>query len=200
MARIRGRRAEDTRRAAVAAATAAFARDGFEKASLGRIAAAAGVTAPALAYHFGDKAGLRDAVIADVHAGLLGLTADLATGPSLEALVSDVYGRLEARREGILVLLRSVIERGGVGAPVRKEHVGPAMAAVVPVLARTFGATERRARAGLVALTHLVVRFVTHTPEDNAEMLGTPVGEPTRAAIVDILCDVARTFLSPAQT
>jgi AcrR family transcriptional regulator len=54
----RGLKAEETRRALVAAARALFARHGYHAVGVRELTAQAGVTRGALAHHFGDKQGL----------------------------------------------------------------------------------------------------------------------------------------------
>jgi AcrR family transcriptional regulator len=88
------RTAEDTaatRAALVDAALFAFARDGIDRATLARIAEAAGVTRGAVYHHFADK----DALLAAV----LGETWDVVAAPiwaALDTPGSPLAARLEA--------------------------------------------------------------------------------------------------------
>ena len=60
----------DVRRRILRAATEVFADKGYAGASIADISSAARVTKPMLYYYFGDKAGLFDAVIEQVHGRL----------------------------------------------------------------------------------------------------------------------------------
>lgn len=66
MARKKGVTTEETRRALLDAAGAVFARKGFDAASIADIATEAGVTSGSIYSHFGSKAGLLAATLADV--------------------------------------------------------------------------------------------------------------------------------------
>lgn len=64
-------RGDRTRAAVLVAARRRFAEDGFEGATIGRIATDAGVSEPTVSFHFGSKAGLLVAVIEDWYDDLL---------------------------------------------------------------------------------------------------------------------------------
>ena len=64
-------RRERTRAAVLDAARVRFAEDGFDTATLARIAADAGVAEPTIAHHFGSKAGLLVAVMQAYYARLV---------------------------------------------------------------------------------------------------------------------------------
>lgn len=69
MAGVKGQvqtRGTERRAAIVDAAVELFARSGYQGTSLGEIAQRVGVSAPAILHHFGSKAGLLVAVLADV--------------------------------------------------------------------------------------------------------------------------------------
>ena len=74
------RSSEQTRAALIEAATAVFARRGYAGASVSELVRAAGVTAPVLYHHFGDKAGLYHAVVARAYDVVLGALAEAAAG------------------------------------------------------------------------------------------------------------------------
>lgn len=61
--RIQAERSTMTRQRIIQAAVEIISKSGFKKASMGQIAAAAGVTTGAIQHHFGDKAGILFAVI-----------------------------------------------------------------------------------------------------------------------------------------
>lgn len=79
-----------TRRDILAAARGIFGRSGYEAASVGAIAKAAGVTTGALYHHFVDKPALFAAVAEEIEAELV-LAVVKANGPTI-----DSWARLEA--------------------------------------------------------------------------------------------------------
>jgi AcrR family transcriptional regulator len=89
--------AEQTRRAIVTAARAAFAQQGFAAASTTAIGAAAGVTRGALYHHFADKTELFRAVFVEIEQELneTVLAAALAESDSLGAFVAGCAAWLD---------------------------------------------------------------------------------------------------------
>jgi AcrR family transcriptional regulator len=89
--------AEQTRRAIVAAARAAFAAHGFAAASTTAIGAAAGVTRGALYHHFADKTALFRAVFVEIEQELneTVVAAALAESDSLGAFVAGCEAWLD---------------------------------------------------------------------------------------------------------
>lgn len=80
----------DTQANLIDAATAVFAQRGYAGASVSELVRAAGVTAPVLYHHFGDKAGLYRAVVARAYDVVLGTLREAAAGAATyaEALVA----------------------------------------------------------------------------------------------------------------
>ncbi len=70
----------DCRAQLIAAATPLFARKGLHGVSIRELAGAAGVNCSMIAYHFGGKAGLYEAVVREVFSGMLEI-AELAKEP-----------------------------------------------------------------------------------------------------------------------
>lgn len=212
MPRIKGRKPEETREAALEAAIWAFAELGYANATLAVIAHKAGVTAATLPYHFRDKQGLWDAVIADFYKKLLafGSTLGGVGGPapgedsgalasaSLEQALTRVYDWSERNRNGIRVIIRNVIETGALDQQVREVRMGMALELVSRVVAQRFQVDEARARDAAIAVTHLVTRFVTNSPDDNLAAFGVSSPAEVRRRVIDILVRVARALLAPA--
>lgn len=151
-------RGEETRARIVAAAIAAFGEEGYEQASTRRIAARAGVNAPALQYYFDSKEGLHRACAEYI---IERVSAILA--PALERAASAVRGagRGAADREEALDSLCALLEAVADGlvaagsenwsqfiARGRAEGAGPAMA----LIHEQIGAPLLDATAELVAI------------------------------------------------
>ncbi len=195
MGRIKGRKPEDTRDAVLAAATAAFAERGFANATLGHIAKRAGVTAATLPYHFGDKQGLYDAVVDSIYKDLMNFGDTIRTPATFADVIAAVYAWAERRRNGIRVMLRSVIEGGGLEHRVREMKMGPALDLISRLLAQRFGVPDQGAREAVIALTHLIMRFVTNTPDDNRLAFRAADADEARDRIVALLVKVGRNLM-----
>jgi AcrR family transcriptional regulator len=91
----------DVRRRILRAATEVFADKGYAGASIADISSAARVTKPMLYYYFGDKAGLFDAVIEQVHGRLKqGLSSRIRDDRSATDQLADIAELVfEATRE-----------------------------------------------------------------------------------------------------
>ena len=195
MGRIKGRKPEDTRDAVLTAATVTFAERGFANATLGMIASRAGVTAATLPYHFGDKQGLYDAVVDAIYKDLLAFGPTLSGPNSFAQVVDAVYGWAELRRDGIRVMLRSIIEAGGLDTKIRELRMGPVLDGMSRLIASHYETPVTSAREMVVTLTHLVMRFVTNRPEDNCVAFGVATPAEARARIVDVMARVGADLL-----
>jgi AcrR family transcriptional regulator len=195
MPRIKGRRPEDTREAILTAAVAVFGEVGYDDATLAIIARRAGVTAATLPYHFKDKQGLWDAVLGVFYTELMAFGRGLELNRPLVALLDDVFGWCLEHRQAIRVIIRNVLEMGRLDVSVEKR-MGPALALVSLLAARRFDTTAERARDAAIALSHLIVRFVTNTVEDNMVSFGEATPEGVRRRIVGLLETVARALLA----
>ncbi|MFT7579538.1 MAG: AcrR family transcriptional regulator [Myxococcota bacterium] len=194
MGRIRGRKPEDTRESVLAAATVTFAERGFANATLGLIAERAGVTAATLPYHFGDKRGLYNAVIEGIYNDLLAFGRSFESEPDLTfaEVVERAYAFSEAHRDGIRVMLRTVIETGALDEDVREVRLGATLDVVSRMLAAHYNVDLESGREAIIAITHLVSRFVTNSVEDNCKAFGVSNAEACRERIVALLTRTGR--------
>ncbi len=196
MPRLKGRTKPATRQMILGAAVKTFGEVGFGRVSLARIAAAGGVSPAALCQHFGDKEQLYEAATDEVYRGLVAGLGGLDPALPLAELIEKIYAHAEASRVGVRLLLRRILEAGGVDARTKARHVAPLLEAASERVAAIYGLPPQRAREALVALGHLVSRFVTNAPADNAVALGVARPEEARARIVQLLTAVARHLLA----
>lgn len=110
-----------TRQRLLDAAVRIFSRDGYAAAKLDDIATLAGVTRGAIAHHFGGKAEVFRALIAERH-GVVGETVDAAQagggGPlqTLRALLVGLLVRLETDDSYRMMNELMLFQRGGIPA------------------------------------------------------------------------------------
>ena len=195
MPRIAGRSRQDTRRAVLSASRRAFGELGLAGASLSVIAERAGVTPATLCHHFGGKQGIYEAVTDEVYRELGTLASAIDPSRPLEELIDAVYAHAERNAQGIRFLLRQIAEAGGVPEHVRKRHMGPWLERLSALIAVRFDVDVQAARTAIVALTHLVMRFVTNTEEDNRLALDAANARETRVRVVAILTGTAQHLL-----
>jgi AcrR family transcriptional regulator len=168
---------------------------GLAGASLSVIAERAGVTPATLCHHFGGKQGIYEAVTDEVYRELGTLASAIDPSRPLEELIDAVYTHAERNAGGIRFLLRQIVEAGGVPAHVRKRHMRPWLEKLSAILGARFDVDAQAARTAIVALTHLVMRFVTNTEEDNRVALDAADARETRARIMTILTGTAQHLL-----
>lgn len=195
MPRIKGRKPETTREAALDAAVWAFAELGFENATLALIAQKAGVTAATLPYHFKDKQGLWDAVIESFYRDLFEFAAKIRPDETLEDVLPRFYDWAVAHRHGVRVIIRNVIETGSLDRSVRELRMDRAIGLVAALAQSRYGIAEGPARDAAIAVTHLITRFVTNSPEDNRKAFLVDSDAVLRDRIVAVLLRTARCLL-----
>lgn len=195
MPRIKGRKPEATREAALDAAVRAFAELGFASATLAIIAQKAGVTAATLPYHFTDKQGLWDAVIDAFYKDLFEFAMTVKPGGGLEGELPRFYDWAVEHRNGIRVIIRNVLENGGLDRVVREERMIRAFDIVAQLTMQRYGVLEPQARDATIAVTHLITRFVTNSAEDNRRAFAVATDAEARERIVGILLKTAKVLL-----
>jgi AcrR family transcriptional regulator len=195
MPRIKGRKPEATREAVLAAAEWAFAEYGYENATLAVIAQKAGVTAATLPYHFSDKKGLWDATIAEFYKALFVFAAEFTPNDDLDSSLPRFYDWALAHRDGIRVIIRNVIETGSLDREVREVGMMRAFDIVAMLAMKRYGVDPIAARDATIAVTHLMTRFITNSPDDNRQIFKVDSEAEVRERIVQILRKTARALL-----
>ncbi|MGW2632672.1 TetR family transcriptional regulator [Streptomyces chattanoogensis] len=160
---MRQERAEQTRRALIAAAGAEFDLRGYAGTSLARISAAAGVTMGALTFHFPSKDNLADAVqsagAATTRAALHRLDAQPVTALQSVIDLTHALAQLLAETVSVRAASRLSRERPGTSVPWRSAW----LPALQDALARADA--EHGPHAGLKDLETLVVYLVSGAEE-----------------------------------
>ncbi len=136
---VQGESAEDVRRRLVAVARDLFAKRGFGEVGIREIARAADVTPGMIAYYFGGKQGLYEAMLASVFEEMLARVRELAALPtegigSLAALIR-LYVATIASQPWVPALLMREIVTGDPEARARfVERFASRVATLVPGL------------------------------------------------------------------
>jgi AcrR family transcriptional regulator len=179
---------KDTRRALIDAAAEVIARRGVEAASTREIYVRAGVKAPTLYHHFGDKQGLLDAVVTDAFERYLARKRALRPTGDPAADVRQGWDTHVAFARANPALYRLMWPAGHADLP-------PAAAESARALREGFGrlasqgklrpgVTPRHAARALSAALGGVTAAITRDPDDpgNAALSAT-----VRDAVIDAL-------------
>ena len=145
-----------------------FAEKGFERTSIREIAQAAGANVAAIAYYFGDKAGLYRTVfhepLGDHCPGTIAFAADaLPLDARMRRFFDDFLAPLKLGEAVGLVMrlhFREMVEPTGVWAEAIENEIKPQHAALVRVLQREFGLS--RPDADLQRLAFAIVGMAVH--------------------------------------
>lgn len=198
---------DNTRLRIRAAGLGAFAREGYARATTRMIAAAAGVTLPVIAYHFGNKEGLHracaEAIVESYREHMLPLVATarrLADGGTLsapaarewldrllDALVAAIAAAPE-RRLATDFVLRELSDQGPGYALLLRELWRPGILLVADLLAIARGqvVTTDADRTGALMLLAALTAFTTQAPVSMAVMGWDHLGAAQRGQIADL--------------
>ena len=178
----------DTRRALVDAAAEIIARRGVEAASTREIYARAGVKAPTLYHHFGDKQGLLDAVITDAFERYLAAKRALpATDDAATAIRQgwDLHVSFARDNPSLYQLMwppRQADLPAAAAQSARELHEGFARLASRGALRP--GVTSRHATRTLAAALSGVTAAITRDPADPGN---DALSATVRDAVIDAL-------------
>ncbi|MFG1477700.1 TetR family transcriptional regulator [Xanthobacter sp. V4C-4] len=199
---VRKRDAAATRARILAAAGAAFARDGLAGARVERIAAAAATNVQMIYRYFGDKEGLYRAVLEATYAHLRTLERglDLAALPPLEGVRRLVEFTFDYLRDtpDFVAIIRNENMAGATFArqvPRLRETALPLLAAIDDLVTRgvAAGAFSIRPAAADLYITILSLA-ITHVAQRDtlSALLGFDLADPgwlarRRADVVDVV-------------
>jgi AcrR family transcriptional regulator len=179
---------KDTRRALIDAAADVIARRGVEAASTREIYARAGVKAPTLYHHFGDKQGLLDAVVTDAFERYLAAKRALPVTGDAAAAIRQGWDLHVSFARSNPCLYRLMWPPGQAELPAaaaqsaRELHEGFARLAERGALRP--GVTPRHAARTLAAALSGVTAAITRDPADPGnDVLSATV----RDAVIDAL-------------
>ena len=192
---------ENTRAALLRAGEQLFARHGFQGAGLSALTREAKANKAAVSYHFGGKRGLYDAVLDQSGKRFAGLFDELiARDPNddLDGFMAHVWSRIRAESTHARIVLRAVLDDGRPPENVvwmRAERLPEACARVAPL----FGVAPQRLRLIAVALNLLASRFAVVDDDELCALTGAADIEAANRVVVELLTDVARSYLADQQ-
>ncbi|MFZ5476107.1 MAG: TetR/AcrR family transcriptional regulator [Myxococcota bacterium] len=161
---------EPTRERILESVAPVFAEDGFDGARTRSLAQAAGVNVATIAYHFGDKQGLYDALVDRAYQKVLELDLFVPLEGDrearLRAVVRTVYAFAVRHRVFVRILLRHVLETRRLPEAARLRWAQPLMQRAAVVLAQLEIPLDPDRLLAVHSLQHLVVRYAISEEED----------------------------------
>ena len=147
-----------------------FAERGFAGSTTRVLADAAGVNVATLAWHFGGKQGLYEAVIDHMYEGLtaIEIPADLPQerDERIRRVVREVFAYFRTRRDNVRLLQRHVLDRDALPESVSGRWTPQLLAKSLEVVQLLELDPDRDHRLALLDLNHLVSRYVLSNPAD----------------------------------
>ena len=188
---------KETARRILAAAIPCFAAKGKSGTTTRDVAGAAGVNVATLAYHFGGKDGLYEAAIRSLYERFLQVDADLLDlrgdpRARIEALMRLLYGLAREHQPEVRLLVRHVVEHGGLPASVQTDGwVATFLARIETLFTRLDLALPSDWRLRVLSLSFLLARYAISTSAD----LAPYVDADAEAAVADHLARLAGDML-----
>ena len=183
------------------AAAELFARHGVGRTTVREIAAAADVNVAMVSHHFGGKEPLYRACLEAMYAELDGMQAQLLTalaehddlGRAVREAVIGGYRYACVHRPAARLVMRHVIDTGGVPQKRRDTLLVPFLDAASRPLARRTGRSEAELRTILMSLMFLTTRYALASADELAAVIGRPDADATevQATIADRLAQQA---------
>ena len=189
--------ATDTKARILEACGPVFAERGFAGATTRVLADAAGVNVATLAWHFGDKQGLYDAVIAKHLEDLLSLELP-STWPTeredrIRAAVAVCWQYIVERRAVAGLILRHLLDNRQLPEAARGELASKLARRGLELMAAIGMSPGQDWRLALLSLNHLMVRYAL---SDDADLEAWTGPEAPRTAVQAHLEEVAVRLLS----
>ncbi|MBI1948791.1 MAG: TetR/AcrR family transcriptional regulator [Deltaproteobacteria bacterium] len=200
MARPVGADAAATRARILDAAVTLVAERGIDGTSIRDIAAGAKVSLATVLHYYGSKEGLYDSCIDAMYAELDQLRGAIFTafrpGVGVEQLLDDAVTAaltfVRQHRQANRILLRTILDEGGMRPERRDRYLGAFLDDVAAALAPVFGLDAAQVKIRLQSLTHLMVRYSLHNAAE-LKMITGAKSEADAAVVVERhLVEVAR--------
>jgi AcrR family transcriptional regulator len=159
-----------TRERILEAAGRLFSEQGFDGTSTRQVGAAAEANIGTIAYHFGGKEGLYNAVLARMYERVLELRLpeDLSGPPEarVRAVMAAVWAFCRSERPAVRLLLRHVLERGSLPVTVRDQWGALALARAIEIQTALGIEDLADRRLALLSLNHLLARYCVSSAQD----------------------------------
>lgn len=198
MARIAGVKREQTRAKVLDAAARVFAEVGFDGAKMRELASEADVNVATLSYHFGDKQGLYEAVVAQMYEGLnsFGETLDLVGDDPVGRLVAAAWDFANEQRDALRVVHHRLVRFGEADPVIGDEWLGERVTVFADRLGSLVGVSAEHARMALLSAQYLLARYALSNAAERCRITATDDPMEADARIVSHLTEVARRLLA----
>jgi AcrR family transcriptional regulator len=208
MARPVAADAEATRARILHSALKLVADNGIEGTSIRDVAAGAKVSLATVLHYYGSKDGLYEACIAAMYAELdplrAALFASFRPGVAMDVLLADAVRAavkfVRQHRTAHRILMRMMIDEGGMRAERRDKWLKPFVEDTSAILAPLLGLPSARVRLTAQTIVHLAVRYSLHNAAELRIITGEDDDAAALAAVEQHIIDVTLAMLLPAKS
>jgi len=208
MARPVAADADATRARILAAAVGLVSERGIEGTTVRDVAARARVSLATVLHYFGSKDGLYAACVQAMDDELAALRVELlsssAPGVSRAELLSRMVRRAWAfacaHRVAHRIILRMVLDHGGLPQERIESLLRPGLADAEQVLAPLLGVPPLRARLAMQTLVQLVARYAICGEDELRVITGAATAADAERVVGDHLVDLAAGLLLSSET
>lgn len=203
MARPVAADAEATKARILHSALKLVADNGIEGTSIRDVAAGAKISLATVLHYYGSKDGLYEACIDAMYIELDPLRAALFAafrpGVAVEVLLSDAVRTsvkfVRQHRTAHRILMRMIIDEGGMRAERREKWLKPFVEDTSAILAPLLGLAPQRVRMTAQTLVHLAVRYSLHSAAELRIITGEEDDAAVLAAVEQHIVDIAHAML-----
>lgn len=205
MARPVNADAEATRRRILDSALVLFAERGAGGSPIREIARSAGVSLAMVHHYFGNKDGLYAACVDTMYADLEGMRQSMlseatAAGPGnlgqvIDGAVRNGFRFARGHQPAMRLLLRRVVESGGLDETRRERFQLPFLAEATALLAPGDGPRASAIRLALQTVVFALARYAVSSDEELLTITGADDVAAALTAVEDHLLETAHALL-----
>lgn len=184
------------------AGTTLFAQHGFDGTSVRMIADLASANVAAVAYHFGSKRGLYDAVFEHLYTRVQAETLQLPERPedmseqeAVRVLVEQAWRFIESHRDAVKMTVREVVNQGQLYDGMGWGWMEGKLAEQSEGIAAFLGLDVLHVRLSIISFSYVLSRYALNHPEELMRLTLTDNHDAAREAILGHLTCVAHRLL-----
>lgn len=184
----------DTPEKLIETATRLFADQGTRATTIRQIAKEAGVNSALISYHFGDKAGLEQAVVDGLYERLAELQTLLVPTAlvDLDAFAMALWREVYARRDAVRVIQRQLVSDGHLEFAGRWDWLQGRVGTAAAQLAEATGRDPALLRQNAITVAYVFTRYALNNEAELCRVVGAHTVDEAHALVARHLASVMR--------
>jgi len=174
-----------------------FAKNGFRATTLRQISSKSGANGALVSYYFGNKEGLKDAVIQEKLESLQAVLSPLAAGPGYPASLSEavrvIFKHIREDESFHLLAQRALVEDAELKRKMRSQLWDPLFSLLSTLIQKASGLKKSEADIRCLALCGMIQQYGNLLCFFRKDM---PAGMPAEKTLIDFEEYVAGTVVA----